>query len=208
MSAPILNSPRYPIPAAVHRVENIVVNSRFIATAGLASAVEEAQEFIARVRAEFTGATHNAYAYRVGYGSSVIDSCSDDGEPPGTAGRPMLVIVQNSGLGDIGVVVTRYFGGAKLGTGGLVRAYSGAAQAVLAALPRVERVEKRTFQLVVPYKFYDTLTRLVTAHEGQVDNAQFAAEVTLQITFPVDRVEAFEAALGQASAGGLQLGLI
>lgn len=196
---------RYPIPASIHRVETVVVNSRFIATARPVATVAEAHEFIARVRAEFAGATHNVYAYRVGFGSSVTDSCSDDGEPPGTAGRPALVVVQNSGLGDVIVVITRYFGGTKLGTGGLVRAYSGAAQAVLATLPRAERIETQTFNLVVPYKFYDTLTRLAAAHDGQVDDAQFAAEVTLRLTFPVDRIEGFNAALRKASAGGLEL---
>ena len=200
-----MNPTRYPIPAGVHRLESMVVNSRFIATAGPAATVEEAHALIARVRTEFADATHNVYAYRTGFGSSVIDSCSDDGEPPGTAGRPVLVVVQNSGLGDLVVVVTRYFGGTKLGTGGLVRAYSGAAQAVLADLPRAERVEKRTFTLAAPYKFYDTLTRLIEAHGGQVDQAQFAAEVSLTLTFPVDRVDEFDAALRQASAGRLRL---
>ncbi len=192
---------RYPIPAGVQRVEQVVVNSRFIATAGPAASVAEAQAFIAGIRAEFAGATHNVYAYRVGYGASVIDSCSDDGEPPGTAGRPVLVIVQNSGLGDLVVVVTRYFGGTKLGTGGLVRAYSGAAQAVLAALPHAERVEFKSFTLSVPYKFYETLTRLVAAHDGKVEDSDFAAEVTLLLSFPEDRVDAFASALKEASGG-------
>ncbi len=196
---------RYPIPAGLHRVETTVAHSRFIATAGPVASVDEAHEFIARLRGEFADATHNAYAYRVGFGDSVTDSCSDDGEPPGTAGRPMLEVLRNSGLGDVIVVVTRYFGGTKLGTGGLVRAYSGAVQAVLTTLPRTERVDRHTFTLMMPYKFYDTLTRLVAAHEGQVHEAQFAAEVTLRFTLPVDRVEEFNAALRQVSAGHLQV---
>jgi uncharacterized YigZ family protein len=200
-----MNPVRYPVPAGIHRLEVVVINSRFIATAGPANTADKAQEFIARVRAEFPDATHNAYAYRVGYGSSVIDSCSDDGEPPGTAGRPALVVVQNSGLGDVAVVVTRYFGGTKLGTGGLVRAYTGAAQKVLAALPRTERVETRVVKLTVPYKFYETLARLVTAHDGRIDRTEFSAEVTVELVLPVDRVDTFDAALRQASAGGLTL---
>ncbi|MBN1889953.1 MAG: YigZ family protein [Thermoflexales bacterium] len=194
---------RYPIPAVIHRQELVVVNSRFIATAGPATSVEQAHELLARVRAEFSAATHQVYAYRVGFGPSTIDSCSDDGEPPGTAGRPVLAVVQGSGLGDVAVVVTRYFGGTKLGTGGLVRAYGDAARAVMASLPRGERVETRTFELVVPYKFYDTLTRLVAAHGGRIDDAQFAAEVGLRLTFPADRLEAFSAALREASGGKL-----
>lgn len=196
---------RYPVPAGVHRVEMVVVNSRFIATAGPAASLDEAHEFIARIRAEFADATHNVYAYRIGFGSSVIDGCSDDGEPPGTAGRPVLAVVQGSGLGDVIIVVTRYFGGTKLGTGGLVRAYSGAAQAVLAALPRAERVQWQTVRLVVPYKFYDTLVRLVAAHDGRIIRADFAAEVTLELEFPADRLSQFDAALRQASAGRLSV---
>jgi uncharacterized YigZ family protein len=194
---------RYPIPATTHRQELLVVNSRFIATAGPAASVEQAHELIGHVRAEFSGATHHAYAYRVGFGPTTIDSCSDDGEPPGTAGRPVLAIVQGSGLGDVAVVVTRYFGGTKLGTGGLVRAYGDAARAVLAGLARGERVETRSLELSVPYKFYDTLTRLVATHGGQIDDAQFAAEVSLRLSFPVDRLEAFDAALREASGGKL-----
>lgn len=201
----LMKAPRYPIPAAVHRVEQVVVNSRFIATAGPAATVAEAQAFIAQIRAEFPDATHNVYAFRVGFGGSITDGCSDDGEPGGTAGRPALVIVQNSGLGDVVVVITRYFGGTKLGTGGLVRAYSGAAQAVLAALPRTERVETRTVTLTVPYKLYETVARLVAAHEGRVDDAEFAGDVTLLLTFAVDRIDGFAAALSEASAGRIAL---
>lgn len=202
-----MNAPRYPIPATTHRMEMVVVNSRFIATAAAAATVAEAQAVIAQVRAEFAGATHNVYAYRVGFGSSVVDGCSDDGEPAGTAGRPVLTIVQNSGLGDVVVVITRYFGGTKLGTGGLVRAYGGAAQAVLAELPRTERVETRACTLTVPYKLYETVTRLIAAHDGRVDDTQFTSDVTLLLTFAVDRVDDFAAALREASAGRITLDL-
>jgi uncharacterized YigZ family protein len=130
---------RYPIPARAARVEIGVVNSRFIASAGPAFSVEEAREFIARVKAEFPDASHHVPVYLVGYGASVTAHCSDAGEPSGTAGRPALAVLQGSGLGDVVVVVTRYFGGTKLGTGGLVRAYSDAVRSVLEVLPRAER---------------------------------------------------------------------
>ena len=109
---------RYPIPASETRIEMKVKNSRFIATAAPVFSVDEAKAFIARVRDEFSDASHNVPAYQVGFGPSTIAHCSDDGEPSGTAGRPMLAVVRGSGLGDIAVVVTRYFGGTKLGTGG------------------------------------------------------------------------------------------
>lgn len=111
------------IPAAETRVELVVVNSRFIATAAPAFSVEAARAFVGRVRGEFADASHNVPAYLIGHGAATIAHCHDDGEPAGTAGRPVLAVVQGSGLGDIAVVVTRYFGGTKLGTGRLVRAY-------------------------------------------------------------------------------------
>ncbi len=115
---------RYPIPAETARVEIRVVNSRFIATIGEARSAEEARAFIDGVRGEFHDATHNVYAFRAGYGASVTEGMSDDGEPPGTAGRPALAVLRGADLGDVVLVVTRYFGGTKLGTGGLVRAYT------------------------------------------------------------------------------------
>jgi uncharacterized YigZ family protein len=124
------------VPGGEARVEQRAGNSRFIATAGPAFTVDEARTFIARIRAEFADATHNVPAYVIGHGQTTVAHCHDDGEPAGTAGRPILAVLQGSGLGDGVVVVTRYFGGTKLGTGGLVRAYGDAAKAALAALPR------------------------------------------------------------------------
>jgi uncharacterized YigZ family protein len=121
---------RYTIPARETRAEIKVVNSRFVATVAPVFSVDAAKAFIARVRREFADATHNVPAYLIGHGASVIAHCNDDGEPSGTAGRPALAVLRGSGLGDVAVVVTRYFGGTKLGTGGLVRAYSGAVRAL------------------------------------------------------------------------------
>src|SRR5665811_1552158 len=117
---------RYPIPAGRARVEDIILRSRFITTAGPASGSEEARAFVAAVRSEFADASHNCYAFVAGPpGSSAQVGMSDDGEPGGTAGRPMLAALLGCGIGDIVVVVSRYFGGTLLGTGGLVRAYAG-----------------------------------------------------------------------------------
>ncbi len=138
------SSTRYPIPAGRARVEEVILRSRFITTAGPAANVDEAKAFIAEMRAEFADATHNCYAFAAGPpGSTAMAGMSDDGEPGGTAGRPMLAVVLGSGLGDLVVVVTRYYGGTKLGTGGLVRAYSGGVKAVLDVLPVREKVTYR-----------------------------------------------------------------
>ena len=105
------------IPAREARVEMRVVNSRFIATAGPVFSVEEAKAFVARIKQEFADASHNVPAYLVGHGATVTAHCTDDGEPAGTAGRPVLAVLRGSGLGDVAVVVTRYFGGTKLEIG-------------------------------------------------------------------------------------------
>ena len=141
---------RYPIPAEETRTEIQVLNSRFIATAAPVLSVDEAKAFVARIRQEFADASHNVPAYLVGYGASVVAHCTDDGEPSGTAGRPALAVLRGSGLGDVAVVVTRYFGGTKLGTGGLVRAYSDAVRAVLEVLPRAEKVPTHTVLVAAP----------------------------------------------------------
>jgi uncharacterized YigZ family protein len=192
---------RYPIPAREYRTEIQVSNSRFIATLAPAFSVEEARAFIARVREEFADATHNVPAFVVGHGASVIAHCSDDGEPSGTAGRPALAVLQGSGLGDAALVITRYFGGTKLGTGGLVRAYGDAARQVLAQAPLAEKVPTQTLMLAIPYGLLEQVRLLVTARRGQVLDEAFAADVTLTARLASEHVDAFQAALRELSNG-------
>jgi uncharacterized YigZ family protein len=196
---------RYPIPARVTRVTIRVVNSRFIATIGEASTVEEARAFIEAVRGEFHDATHNVYAFRAGYGGSVTEGMSDDGEPAGTAGRPALAVLRGADIGDVVVVITRYFGGTKLGTGGLVRAYTQAAQEAVRALPLGERVERREGQVTVPYHLYERVKQLVEARGGTVGGEDFAGEVTMTVVFAIDERADFEAELAELSAGKLRV---
>lgn len=196
---------RYPIPAATTRVEITVVNSRFIATAGHTPSVEEAKAFIAAVRAEMPDATHHCYAYLVGYGASVTAGMSDDGEPAGTAGRPMLAVLRGADLGDVTVVVTRYFGGTLLGTGGLVRAYGDATKAVLAALPRAERVERRALAVRVSYADYAAARRALEAHGAEIADEQFAADVRIAALLPAEAYATAAADLAEISAGQAQI---
>lgn len=197
-------SKRYPIPASEVRTEIRVSNSRFIATAAPAFSVEEAKAFIARVKEEFGDASHNVPAFVIGYGPSVTAHCNDDGEPSGTAGRPMLAVLQGSGLGDIVVVVTRYFGGTKLGTGGLVRAYGDAVKAVLDELPLAEKVPTHTVMMAVPYTLYEQVKLLVAAQNGRVLDEEFAADVTIAAQFTVEQFPFFQDALQELSHGRLQ----
>ena len=121
----------YTIPLTKVRAEVVHLRSRFIATLAPVKDTNEARAFIRSIRQEFPDASHNVPAYIIGGGKNVIDYCSDDGEPAGTSGRPVLTVLRGSGLGDVVLVVTRYFGGTLLGTGGIVKAYTDAAQEVL-----------------------------------------------------------------------------
>ena len=189
------------IPAKETRIEMTVVHSRFIATAGPAFTVEAARAFVARIKDEFADASHNVSAYLVGHGSTVIAHATDDGEPSGTAGRPALAVLQGSGLGDVAAVVTRYFGGTKLGTGGLVRAYGDAVREVLAALPRAMRVPTDTLSFEAPYSLYDRACLLIEAHHGQILSQDFAVQVRVAVRLASQRASAFAAALRELSNG-------
>jgi uncharacterized YigZ family protein len=198
---------RYPVPAEEIRREMMVSNSRFIATLRPVFSVEEARVFVARVRGEFTDASHNVPVYLVGYGSSVTAHCSDAGEPSGTAGQPALAVLRGSGLGDVAVVVTRYFGGTKLGTGGLVRAYSEAVRMVEAA-PRAEKVLTHTVMMALPYRLLERARLLVAAQHGQMLDEDFGADVTLTARFAVEHLDAFQSALSELTNGAVQAEIV
>ena len=193
--------PRRLIPAREARCEIRVVNSRFIATIAPVFTVDEAQTFVARVRSEFAGASHNVPVYIIGHGATVTAHCQDDGEPSGTAGRPALAVLRGSGLGDVAVVVTRYFGGTKLGTGGLVRAYGDAVREVLAILPRALKVPTHTVEIAAPYRFFERLRLLIQTHHGKIMGEDFAAEVTMVVQFGVEQFPDFQDALQNMSGG-------
>ncbi len=134
----------YPVPdlppGSFHRTEDTIRRSRFIVSVARAASPEAAHAFIEQIRAEHAQATHNCWAFNAGApGDTAQVGASDDGEPKGTAGRPMLTAVLHSGIGEVVVVVTRYFGGILLGTGGLVRAYLGTAKLGLETVPTRER---------------------------------------------------------------------
>ena len=193
------------IPAARVRTEHVVSRSRFIATAGPARSVAEARAFIAAVRAELPGATHHASAYIIGHGATTTHGQSDDGEVAGTAGRPALAVLRGSGLGDAVLVITRYYGGTLLGTGGLVKAYGDAAKAAVAAVPRLEKIARQTLRVTLPYPAYEPARRLVSTHAGTVLEEEFGEGVTLRVEVPEAEVAAFTRALADASAGAARV---
>lgn len=196
------------IPATSARGEILVVNSRFIASASPAFSVEEARSFIHATRQEFFDASHNVPAFLIGHGNSVIAHCSDDGEPSGTAGRPVLAVLTGSGLGDIVVVITRYFGGTKLGTGGLVRAYTDAAKAVLAVMPLAKKVPTHLVMAVVGYPIYERVRTIIEESGAQIIDQEFGADVTLTFRILTDAFVGLRNSLVDLSNGKASVEII
>ena len=197
---------RYPVPAAAHRVAQVIDRSRFLATVAPAPTVADAQAVLRAVREEFPDATHHCWAYVVGPpGSTGQVGMSDDGEPHGTAGRPMLTVLLHGGVGDVVAVVTRYYGGTKLGTGGLVKAYGGAVQEALATLPRRDRVDAVALTVRVGYAAIGAVQPLWALHEAVVREEAFAAEATYLLAVPRDRVDALVRAVTDATRGAAQV---
>ncbi len=193
---------RYPIPAGTHRAEEEIKRSRFISTVTYAPTVEEAKAFVEEIRTEFADASHSCWAYLVGRpGSSGQVGMSDDGEPHGTAGRPMLGVLVHSGVGDIAAVVTRYFGGTKLGKGGLVRAYTGGVQAALGTLPLKEHIVYARATVVVAYPHAGAVRRLLPEFEVETEQETFAADVELRLRLPCERLAELELALNEVTNG-------
>jgi len=204
----LLMSKIYSVPLNEIRREQIVINSRFIATLAPAFSSVEARSFIARIKKEFADASHNVPAYIIGGGNTVTEYFSDDGEPSGTAGRPALTVLRGSGLGDVVVVVTRYFGRTLLGTGGLVKAYTESTQLVVNAVSHGRRVRVHVAMLAIPYHLLERLRLLVTRQGGEVLGEDYAADITITLQFPIDSFDAFQNELRELSGGKLKAEVI
>ncbi len=192
---------RYLIPKQRVRVETRAGNSRFLTTIAPAFTVRGAQDFIREIRAEMPDATHHVYAFKIGYGASVSEGMSDDGEPSGTSGPPALAVVRGSGVGDVVLVITRYFGGTKLGTGGLVAAYTAAAQAAFEALPTEEKVIRVDYRLDVPYAQLEPVRRLLAEQECRIDGEDYSDHVQLRFAVPEQNLDALTRAVHDLTAG-------
>jgi len=197
---------RYPVPASTHRVEETVKHSRFIATVAPAPSADAARAFIEKIRAAMPDATHHCWAYALGPpGTTAQSAASDAGEPAGTAGRPMLAVLLGSGLGDVAVVVTRYFGGTKLGRGGLARAYSGLTRRALSEVSRAEHIPRATLRLAGPHEAVAALRPLLARHHAGVTAESFGTEATLRIELPADAVEALRADILATTSGRVRV---
>jgi len=195
----------YPVPAGRTTAETTVRGSRFAAHLAMTDTVGASRAFVDELKREFPDASHHPYAFTVGYGATVTQGMSDDREPPGTAGKPLLAVVTGAGIGDACLVVVRWFGGTKLGTGGLVRAYTRAAQAVIEAAETtlvrhlVERV------LRVPYPLLDEVRRSLAKVGAEVIAERYETDVTLRLRLPEDMLDTATEVLADVSAGRLAL---
>lgn len=195
-------SARYPIPAGRFRSEVEVERSRFITTVQPVASAVEAQEFIATIKAEFPDANHNCWVYLVGPPASTDQvGLSDDGEPHGAAGKPMLTALQYSGLGDTAVVVTRYFGGIKLGKGGMVKAYTAAVKTALEQLSRSERVPWVRFRATFDYALVTSFERRLSEFEAEVLDIEYAEKVSCDVRLPEEHQGGFSFMFTDLTAG-------
>lgn len=201
-----MTSARYLVPGARHRAEQMIDRSRFICTLERVASALEAQGFLREMNDEFADATHNCWAYLIGApGSTDRIGMSDAGEPHGTAGRPMLTVLQHSGVGDIAAIVTRYYGGTNLGTGGLVKAYGGTVQLALATMPRVERIDYTELSVAVGYESISAVQQLLPRFESSSLGEDYGEKATFRLRVPVANAESLRAALLDATSGRAEL---
>lgn len=181
------------------RTELVEKKSVFIGTAAPIVSEEEAREMLSGIRREYYDATHHVYAYILHDGG--VARYSDDGEPQGTAGIPVLNVLKTAGVSDACIVVTRYFGGTLLGTGGLVRAYSAAAKQVLAAAQIVKMTLFARILVRIGYSDYQKVTALLPRWGASEDQTDFAADVTVQIGVVSHAVEMVQKQLSEITGG-------
>ena len=176
-----------------------IKGSRFIASLAPVRSEEEALEFVASVRAEGPGATHHCWAYRLGQPCDRF-RFSDDGEPGGSAGRPILQQLEGHGLSDLACVVTRYYGGTKLGVGGLIRAYGGCAAKALDLAPKRVRVVTVRLEVRFPYDCTGAVAGLLAARRMEPAASEYGAEVRMLLDVPRRDLEGFTDELRERTA--------
>ncbi|HED64117.1 MAG TPA: YigZ family protein [Planctomycetes bacterium] len=180
-----------------------VKGSRFLTTAAPAASEEEARAILDGVRAEFPNATHHCWALRIGPGGEVFRS-SDDGEPGGSAGRPILAQIEGHGLTDVIVVVTRWFGGTKLGVGGLIRAYGGACGRTLDRAPLRTVVVTVRVRIEYPYDCSGAVEGVLRSRGLEPVASEYGEEVWVEVLVPEDEVAAVSRELADKTAGRVQ----
>ncbi|MDQ0159668.1 YigZ family protein [Alkalibacillus salilacus] len=171
--------------------EIIIQKSRFIGHIKRTETEDEAQAFINQIKKEHASATHNCSAYMIGE-QNLIQKAHDDGEPSGTAGVPMLEVLKQMDMKDTTVVVTRYFGGIKLGAGGLIRAYSNATSEAIRAVGAVKRSLMQNVMIQADYGMLGKLENELRTHDYLIDTIDYAEDVTFHVLVPISDAEDFK----------------
>ena len=193
----------YRIPAQTVTTEQILKRSRFICSIGHAATRLQAMAAIDAIRSIHPRATHVCWAFIAGAPDSAERGMNDDGEPHGTAGKPMLALLDRSEIGEIWTTVTRYYGGIKLGTGGLVRAYSSSVQQSLKLLTTLKKTESAELHLSCPYSLLDTIKSLASSAEAEIISEFFQERVHLVISVPSHHKERIIETISSASRGSI-----
>ena len=202
----LMKTASYLIPAAPALFEETIKKSRFITLLAHTPGREAARAFVQSVKAEHPGARHHCWAFIAGAPDNAQQwGFSDDGEPSGTAGRPILARLEGSGLGEICAVVVRYYGGIRLGTGGLVRAYSGGVGSALPLISTVLKVPQTSFSFSCEYDQLTDVQHIVGAHSGVVTDTVYGINLQLTVTLPSGSQAALREHLGNHFKGRLVL---
>ena len=180
--------------------EIVEKKSRFIATVRPVKSEEEALAFLEEMKKKYWDARHNCFVYSVGLNREYT-RCSDDGEPSGTAGRPMLDVILGEDIYNVAVVVTRYFGGVLLGTGGLVRAYSKAVQEGLAASRIIEKRRGISMKVTTDYTGIGKIQYIAGERSIPILNSEYTDKVVLELLIPSDETEAVQKAVTEGTNG-------
>jgi len=181
-----------------------IKKSKFISIAEYVSTAEQAREIIKAARKEYSDSSHVVHAFLNGPHADIF-GFSDDGEPSGTAGRPVLEVLKGSGITNIIVLVVRYFGGTKLGTGGLVKAYTEAAQRAVKTLEVEELVAKILFKIDLAYEMYNQIIKILNLHSAEFEEPVFDTEIHISGSIPEKELSAAAEAVRDISAGKVQL---
>ena len=197
--------PTYLVPAEPVDVEETIKNSQFITRLRNVASVEAAKGFIKALNQRYPDATHHCWAYIVGDPqSTTLLGCSDDGEPSGTAGKPMLNVLQHSGVGDIVAVCTRYYGGTKLGTGGLTRAYGGGVKLAMESLATKQKIEFKALSFNLEYSQLKDCEHLLKDYQSENFSADYQSQIVVTVDIAHDQIDSFKQALENKFKGQIE----
>jgi uncharacterized YigZ family protein len=193
------------VPIGESRYEITIKHSRFLGFARSLEESGEAASIIAEFRNKYKDASHVVYGFITGGLHREMSGYSDDREPRGTAGRPILEVIKGSGTVNVIVLVIRYFGGTKLGTGGLSRAYSACAAGTLKQLKTKELVEEQKFAIEVPYESFDAVKKIITDNRGTLNKIEYATRVQINGVIPSAYLEVCNKQIGDATRGTVSI---